>query len=408
MKILLGGVPFGCDNVGDEAILECAIALIRRIRPNAQITVSTHDEAATAKKLGVTACELMGFDFPYDRAAMARRLEEHDVFIWCGATGLSDYPEIPLELVRIAKAAGRRVILWGVGMNTVLNPAKYSVLPGRRRKLLLGIQMLTLGLYDAVAFEEMRRVRRVKGRIAAGLAGVDLIVTRDPESRVELLNCGLDHEVLVGADSALVLEPSPWERIPMPAEARSFLESPGRKVGICISTAAPRFKDLPGLIRWLDQLSCEEKLKILFLPMDPVTDLALMKDVRSRMSHPENSLVLEGRYEPAEVLGILPRLDVVVTSRLHLIILSSIVATPFVGISCGSKVDNFLHQHGLHAPATVTDCDFARLHRETRRMLAEKQAVVSRIQATRALLLERLESTLKRLDEALGGATKSP
>ena len=31
MKILLGGVPFGCDNIGDEAILASVIGLVRGI-----------------------------------------------------------------------------------------------------------------------------------------------------------------------------------------------------------------------------------------------------------------------------------------------------------------------------------------------------------------------------------------
>lgn len=402
MKILIGGVPFGCNNVGDEAILECAIKILRQVKPDAAITVSTHDPAGTEKKLGVKACELMGFDFPFDRGAMERRLAEHDVFLWCGATGLSDYPEIPLELVRIAKAAGRKVILWGVGMNHALNPAKYKVLPGKRRTVLLGLQFLTLGLFDAIAFTEMRRERAVRARIAKDLKQADLIVVRDAESRVELLSCGLDHEIEVGADSALILEASHWDQLPLSPAAKAFLSSPGRKIAICISTASPQFKDLPGLINWLDLLVEEEQAKLLFLPMDPITDLELMSGLRSQMKRAQETFVLEGRYEPAEILGLLPRLDLVVTSRLHLLILSSVANVPFVGISCGSKVDNFLHQHGLHAPTSVAECDLAALHREVRRMLADPDFQATGIRTARTMLLKRLDRSIARLKEVLG------
>ena len=402
MKILIGGVPFGCNNVGDEAILECVINILRGIKPDAEITVSTHDPVETQKKLGVRTCELMGFDFPYDRASMERELREHDVFLWCGATGLSDYPEIPLQLLRIAKSAHRKVILWGVGMNRHLNPAKYKVLPGKRRTLLLGIQFLTLGLVDAIALREMRCERKVRAQIAQDLTSADLIVVRDPESRTELLNCGVDHEIEVGADSALTLAPAAWDSIPLTEAANSFLTSRGRKIGVCISTASPHFKDLPGLVRWLDLLVEEQQAKLLFLPMDPITDLELMTDLRSKMRLREETFVLHGRYEPAEILGLLPRLDLIVTSRLHLLILSSIANVPFVGISCGSKVDNFLHQHGLHAPTSVDECDFASLNRETQRLLSDSEFRATGMPATRELLLKRLQRSILRLKEVLG------
>ena len=112
MNILLGGVPFGRNNVGDEAILECVTRIVREVRPDAQITVSTDDGAATAAKLDVRTVPLFGFAAPYSHEEMAAALRTHDVFIWAGATGLSDYPEIPCGMFRMAQAAGRKTILW--------------------------------------------------------------------------------------------------------------------------------------------------------------------------------------------------------------------------------------------------------------------------------------------------------
>lgn len=62
MRFFLGGVPFGCDNIGDEAILECIVSIIRRNFPSASITVSTAKPKETARLLGVDCVELFAFD----------------------------------------------------------------------------------------------------------------------------------------------------------------------------------------------------------------------------------------------------------------------------------------------------------------------------------------------------------
>ena len=133
MKILLGGVPFGRNNVGDEAILECVVGMIREVCPAATITVSTDDPETTAEKLGVETVPLFGFAPPFSRTLMEECIAAADVFVWAGATGLSDYPEIPLSMLEIAHRAGTKTVVWGVGMNTELNPSIYRVLPGKRR-----------------------------------------------------------------------------------------------------------------------------------------------------------------------------------------------------------------------------------------------------------------------------------
>ena len=61
MKILLGGVPLGCDNIGDEAIVGCVVGLLRKLVPDAGITVCTRDGAGTAARLGVATSPLYGF-----------------------------------------------------------------------------------------------------------------------------------------------------------------------------------------------------------------------------------------------------------------------------------------------------------------------------------------------------------
>jgi len=107
-RVFLGGVPFGADNVGDEAILECIVETVRQIRPDCALTVSTNSGPLTAQKLHVRTCPLYGFlpEHPYD--GFSREIQNHGTFIWSGATGLSDYPEVPLRLLDIAQRNARR------------------------------------------------------------------------------------------------------------------------------------------------------------------------------------------------------------------------------------------------------------------------------------------------------------
>ena len=45
MKILLGGIPLGCDNIGDEAIIAAVVGMLKESVPGVELTVATADPA---------------------------------------------------------------------------------------------------------------------------------------------------------------------------------------------------------------------------------------------------------------------------------------------------------------------------------------------------------------------------
>lgn len=401
-RVLIGGVPFGRNNVGDEAILECVVAIVRELCPGAKISVSTDDGPATAARLGVRTVPLFGFEPPYSREEMRRELEAHDVFLWAGATGLSDYPEIPTAMLGIAQAAGRRTVVWNVGMNNELNPAKYRLLPGRRRTLLRLASKLTLGALDAVAWEERRRQARARRTIADRLAAADLVVVRDPESKLEIAKCAPPlPKIEVGADSALQLQPAAGESLSLSNAAAALLAAPGPKVGVCIS-AQREVRNRRELLAFLDRVTGDLGARVLFVPMNPVTDAALMTGLHREMARPDRAAVLEGRYDPGAILAVAGRLNVILSSRLHLLIFASIVHVPIIGISRGSKVDNFLAPFGLRAAGSVDECDFAAVLAETARLIAGQTAFADTSRQVRADLLARLAAAKERLRTVLG------
>ena len=125
MKVLLGGIPLGCDNIGDEAIIACVVRMLKDSLPGVELTVATADPA-TAARLGVTVVPPYGFA-GQSLESFAETVRRHDAYVWCGATGLSDYPYVALDLIKIAQDAGVPTFVWGVGMDDELNPVFFKV-----------------------------------------------------------------------------------------------------------------------------------------------------------------------------------------------------------------------------------------------------------------------------------------
>ena len=178
MKLLLGGIPLGYDNIGDEAILACVVKMLRESVPGVELTVATSD-AQTADRLGVQMAPPFGFkDKPVswqcNADAFSDLVRQHDAYIWCGATGLSDYPNDALDLLELAQGVGTPTFIWGVGMDDELNPVFFQA-HGKRR-LLLKFLGLT-GWYE-------RHLReRLKRRIAAILPQCHGVWGKTPPAR---------------------------------------------------------------------------------------------------------------------------------------------------------------------------------------------------------------------------------
>jgi polysaccharide pyruvyl transferase WcaK-like protein len=402
MKILLGGVPFGRNNVGDEAILECAVKIVREVCPAAEITVSTDTPKGTAAKLGVETVQLFGFQPPFSQTLMEERLAAADVFIWPGATGLSDYPEIPLAMLEIAHRAGTRTVVWGVGMNDELNPNIYRLFPGRRRTVLNLLSWLTLRCIDFVRRKEANAEARARSQIVKQLNQADLVVLRDPETLAAVHACGDVPNAIVGTDSAEVLKPTDWSTIQLAPEARAILESDARKIGLCIS-AQRQLVHQQELIEFLDRLA-DQNHRIVFLPMNHETDATVMEGLRNRMKNLDRSVVVGGRREPGEILAIAGKLDLVISSRLHLLILASILHVPIIGISRGSKVDNFLAPFGHTSAGTVDECNFDHMQSELDRLIEFRAEFEIASTAVHEMLIQRLETAKVRLAAVLNPA----
>lgn len=396
MRILLGGIPLGCDNVGDEAIISCVVGIFRRVAPQAELSVSTARPEATAAWLGVRAVPLYGFAGDPRGEAFRRDIGQYDYYVWAGATGLSDYPATALLLLELAQAAGVKTLLWNVGMNSELNPAFFRV-GGKRLLLLQALSRCSLGRFDAVACYERGLDRRLRARLRRALRGCAAVIVRDEQSQAELGRSGFT-DALVGADSALLLTSAGEEALPPTVAAMAGQTL----IGICISAQSP-LRDPTALRDCLDDLLADARRRVLFIPMNPVTDRAWMADFQRGMSRREQTLLVTGCEDPAVVQLLASRCAVIVSSRLHLLILASNVGTPVVGIARGSKIDNFLAALGRRSAGDVRDCDVAQLRSDVAALLADPGEFRRANERCRAEWRRRLAAAEERLRRVLLG-----
>ena len=381
MKLLLGGVPLGCDNIGDEAIIASVVALLRSLFPDVEITVCTKDRDGTAQKLNVETAPLYGFPPEQQLDDFSQLVKRFDAYIWFGATGLSDYPNTALPLLTAARQQGVKTIVWCVGMDSQLNPAFFKV-HGKKR--------LLLSLFGAVKWYERRLCRAAGERIRAELSQCAFVSVRDPQSAEELKKIGLS-DIVVSADTAILQPTAPQP----PLHIDNSLE----RIGFCIS-AQREIAHLDQMLQLWDDLTDAPRRRLVLLPMNPKTDKPLMWDLSRKMKHPDRVELLESD-DPAVVQAATAQCRVVVSSRLHLLILSSNVGTPIVGITRGSKIPNWLANFGLKDAGSVYECDFDAIKASVEKFIAADPAETSK---SIAIVMDSLH---KRLDEAATALKKA-
>ncbi|MEI6074104.1 MAG: polysaccharide pyruvyl transferase family protein [Verrucomicrobiota bacterium] len=401
VRVLCAGVPFGANNVGDEAIITGVVRMIRSVVPDAKITVATGDPETTQRALKVQTCPPFGFvGVPASGSEVERVIGEHDLFLWSGATGLSDYPDIPLGLLEIAQKLHKHSAVFCVGMNEELNPHLYQV-RSRWRPAYDRIRQLTGGAIDIAGRLEAGRKARTYQRLRQILPRADFVVVRDVETEAVLQRVRVPAKIFVGSDAALGLHPSPLEKVLLPEVIRREMTTPDApRIGICLSAQDPP-RNLSGFVAVLDRLIEEKNAKVFGIPINPVTDSRLVRDMLPNFKHRDRVFSVEGVSEPEDVAGLLGQMDVIVSSRLHGLILASLSNVPLIGIRRGTKIDTFLRPYGLKPAGSFKDLDLGELERQIRQHLAAGADFRQRAAGVRAERMQGLDRARQQLKSLL-------
>ncbi len=363
LNVLVGGVPYGTQNIGDEAILSGVVSGIRRLRDDLEFSVITASPEETAEKLGVR-----GINFSFDSLGQPEWTDEifdafkrADLYVHGGATGLHDYPMHRLKGLRIAKESGCLAMILATGGGQY----NHKFWEGRKTRLLEIARRATLGLVDFRKILEARASKKYRRAIFEGLNAIDLILVRDENTRQVLLSYGLSPDgVGVSGDAAYGMMPAGDEAAARVAAENNLWDDDAPVVAVCISSQQ-KVTDMAAVVRLCDNIIEDYGAHLLFVPMNPTTDDKVGDEIAKEMKRGERTRMIRGYVEPEDLLAFLSRIHLIVSSRLHLMILGALAGVPSVGIARGSgKVATFQKRFGLDATGDYLTVNYEMLSRD--------------------------------------------
>ncbi|MEW2442654.1 polysaccharide pyruvyl transferase family protein [Micromonospora marina] len=303
---------YGGRNLGDEAILTGLLDDLRRHEPNARIIVFSRNPAHTA--LAHPEVEAVPWE-GVSRVDSSPVLNQLDLLILGGGGILYDKEARRyLRVVRVAQERGLPLITYAVGVGPLTD---------------------TLD----------------SGMVRETLAQAVEVTVRDQESRMVLEEAGLVNPITVTADPAFLLEP---EEFPQQWLREEGVPAGSRLVGLSVrepGRAAERL-DVDGYHRLLAQIGDflvhRIDAYVLFVPMER-DDIRHSHGVLSHMTAADRGRILHGDYRPAQILGLMRHFDLAVGMRLHFLIFSAMMGTPFLPLPYAGKVFDLAQRLGVPA-----------------------------------------------------------
>ncbi len=304
MHLVISGY-YGYGNTGDEAILAALTDELRRCYPDVQLTVLSAAPEATARQYGVEA--IPRWSLP----AIWRALRGADLLISGGGGLIQDAtsrlsPLYYLAILRLARLAGTPYMIFAQGLGPL-------------------------------------RCRLTRWATARCFHHSAAITVRDEPSAQLLSQLGVTTPpVEITTDPALLLTPCPSHRTDELLRELGLSEST-ELIGIALRSWADFdvVRPAAALIRHLHQ---SQAGRVLLIPFQPEEDLNLAWRVASEAAAPVT--ILDQALEPRELLGVVSRLDLLVSMRLHGLIFAASAQVPAIALSYDPKVEAFASRAG--------------------------------------------------------------
>jgi polysaccharide pyruvyl transferase CsaB len=302
---------YGFHNIGDEAILEAVINVLRYYQPDVELVVFSADPLHTCKTYKVEAVSRTHFP------AIVRVLRRADLLVSGGGGLLQDVTgprSIPyyLGIIQLARLLRTRVAVYAQGIGPLRHQwSRFCV-------------------------------KKILDR-------VDWLSVRDTASAHFLTELGVKRDVTVTADPTFSLEPVPQEEIVAFWKKHGVEKSPLELlVGIALRPY-PGETAIDGRLLEIIGSSCsylqkEYGARLVFLPYHLHKDLPLARALASRVS--PRSIIFEESLTSRDILRLMGGLDLFIGMRLHALIFAAICGVPFVALPYDPKVYSFLEYAG--------------------------------------------------------------
>lgn len=357
-KIFQVGISgsYGGLNLGDEAILEGILAQLRASLP-VEVTVFSRNPDDTRDRHGVERAVPVR---DMSRDEIRQEIARLDLFVLGGGGILFD-AEIGIYLreVMLAHEEGVPVLVYAISAGPLDRPESGAA-------------------------------------VKDALNHAAVVSVRDRGSKHLLESLGVEREIHVTADPALLLEPRP---LPEDALEREGIERHGRwLIGVSVREPGVAAPDLDTdhyhalLANAGDYLVERFDADLVFVPMENRQDLQHSHAVVSKMANPQRAHVLKGTYTAGEMLTLIERLDFAVGMRLHFLIFAALQRVPFVALPYGGKVDGLLEELQMPMPR-VQGINTGQLIAHLDRSLDTRHDLKQRIGEHLPALIERAKVT---------------
>lgn len=294
---------YGRGNAGDDAILEAILEELRELDPNLPVWVLSRSPKNT--RLRYRASAIFTFDFPRFLSVMGKTR----LYINGGGSLMQDVTSrrslwFYLFTISAAKLLGNKVLMYGCG----IGPIQY---PSNR----------------ALASRVLRK-------------SVDVITLRDPHSAAELKEMQItEPEIILSSDPTVILPAAPPETV------NGLMETDGLKPDgsyiAFILRPWPGFEHkVPTFAAAAEYAYRKHGLTPVFIPIEPRLDVSAARQVAALLHVPYHMIRESG--SSAHTIGLLSRMKVVVSMRLHGLVFAAGQGVPLIGIVYDQKVSSFL------------------------------------------------------------------
>ena len=293
---------YGKGNAGDDSILEAILGQLRNIDPDIPVYVLSRNPKETRQRYRVGSYHTFDFRFVF-------RMRRTKLYINGGGSLIQDVTSTRslsyyLTNISLAKRCGNPVLMYGCGIGPVSS--------GKNRK----------------------KAGKIIDR------RVDVITLRDPQSAQELRSMGVQKpEIRITADPALLLNPASESRIEGFMRANSM--QPEGKYALFVLRPWQNFEGkCPQIAAAAQQLYETKGLTPVFFALETGRDLPVSKQAASMVTCPH--VVVSAPKDGDLIVGLMSKMQVVISMRLHALIFAAGQGIPLVGIVYDPKVSGFL------------------------------------------------------------------
>ena len=298
---------YGLGNAGDESILKAILQEVRTVAPAEEITVLSRNPEETKLCHGVRSLHM--FDLP----AIYRLMGRTKLYINGGGSLIQDVTSrrslwYYLFTLRMAKRRGCKVLMYGCGIGPVKHPKDIAL----TRKTLNGC--------------------------------VDAITLREDSSLKELQRFGVTNpEIVLASDPALTLQRAAEADIDRMME-QNGLTPHGSYLGICLRDWPGFAEKAPVFAAAVRYARSEHGLTPVFFSINHRSDGAAADQVARCLE--ETPCILRQPLSTELTLGLMSRMQAVISMRLHGLIFAAGQGVPLVGVVYDPKVSAFLSYMG--------------------------------------------------------------